>query len=295
MIVINKFIYKIQQIIGIAKLNNDLKSIKLLLGKLLSQNLQVNKMITLEDSEFKVFSQFGEDGIIQDLVFKLNLKNKSFVEFGVENYEEANTRFLLENNNWKGLIIDSSEKNINFIKKQDYYWRFDIEAKCNFITKENINNIIKESDTPYNTGILSIDVDGNDYWIWEAIDVIYPDIVIIEYNARFGPERSVTIPYNKSFDRNNNKSSKIYYGASLMALCKLGRKKGYELVGTNSNGNNAFFVKKEKLINSSIKMKTPKDCYHKNSFSELLDKNFEIVKNKEEEIKILNKLDLIEI
>lgn len=291
----NKIIHKIQQIFGITKLNNDIKSVKLLLGKLLSKNLDVNNENLLDISEFKVFSQFGEDGIIQDLISKLNLKNKSFVEFGVENYEEANTRFLLENNNWKGLIIDSSKKNINFIKNQDYYWRFDIEAKCNFITKENINNIIKESNIPYNTGILSVDIDGNDYWIWDAINVIYPDVVIIEYNARFGPDRSVTIPYDKSFDRTNNKTSKIYYGASLMALCKLGRKKGYELVGTNSNGNNAFFVKKDKLINSSIKTKTPKDCYHKNSFSELLDENFEIIKNKEEEMKILNKLDLIEI
>ena len=268
----NRIIHKIQQIFGITKLNNDLKSTKLLLGKLLSKNLDVNNENSLDKSEFKVFSQFGEDGIIQDLISKLNLKNKSFVEFGVENYEEANTRFLLENNNWKGLIIDSSKKNINFIKNQDYYWRFDIEVKCNFITKENINNIIKESNIPYNTGILSVDIDGNDYWIWDAINVIYPDVVIVEYNARFGPDRSVTIPYDKSFDRTNNKTSKIYYGASLMALCKLGRKKGYELVGTNSNGNNAFFVRND-YLNKSIYEQSVKDCFKMSLFREYLDGN----------------------
>ena len=119
----NKIIHKIQQIFGITKLNNDIKSVKLLLGKLLSKNLDVNNENSLDKSEFKVFSQFGEDGIIQDLISKLNLKNKSFVEFGVENYEEANTRFLLENNNWHGLIIDSSSKHISHIKKQNYYWK----------------------------------------------------------------------------------------------------------------------------------------------------------------------------
>lgn len=248
----------------------------------------------LNSYEFKAFSQFGEDGIIQYLISILDIKNNFFIEFGVENYDEANTRFLLENNNWSGLLIEADKEHVKEIKKKDLYWKNNINVLNEFITRENINKILSNTKVPREIGLLSIDIDGNDYWIWEKINVIEPSIVIIEYNARFGIDMSVTIPYDEKFSRFNLKYSNIYFGASLSALYKLGKKKNYSLVGTNINGNNAFFVKTD-LLNkhSQIKEMQPFECYNENSFSEIFDKDKNIIKmSKKEEEEILKKYPL---
>ena len=104
-----------------------------------------------------------------------------------------------------GLIIDSEIKYTNDIKKENYYWRNKLNVDQKFITKNNINSIIRENNFEGKIGILSIDIDGNDYWIWEEIEAVDPSIVIIEYNARFGSELSVTIPYDENFNRNEIK------------------------------------------------------------------------------------------
>ena len=118
---------------------------------------------------FGAFSQFDEDGIIQFLINHLEIKNQTFVEFGVENYEESNTRFLLINNNWQGMVMDGSEENVAYIKSDRVSRRYDLQAKCSFITKDNINDLLRQSGFGEDLGLLSIDIDGNDYWIWEAI------------------------------------------------------------------------------------------------------------------------------
>lgn len=221
---------------------------RLLLAKNLIFNLKKNiNLKKIEDVEFKVFSQFGDDGIIQYLINKLDLSNdyKYFIEFGVENYNESNTKFLLLNDNWSGLLIDGSKKNINIIKNSHYYWKHDIDAYKLFVTKENLNKFLKQNIKTKNIGILSIDIDGNDYWIWESITEIEPIIVIIEYNSLFGEHNSLTIPYDKNFVREKKHYSCKYYGASLAALKKLGEKKGYKFLFTNSARNNAYFIKKE--------------------------------------------------
>ena len=163
-----------------------------------------------------------------------------------------------------------------------------------FITKENINDILNKLETPKEIGLLSIDIDGNDYWIWNEINVINPAIVIIEYNARFGSKKNATIPYDKNFSRSSSPFPNIYFGASLVALSNLAKKKNYSLVGTNKNGNNAFFVKNELLIkNNNIKAKEPHECYHENSFSEMRDSNNNIIKySRQKEQEILEKLPL---
>jgi hypothetical protein len=287
---------KIKNLLGIIKLSRDINDLKLMSGKQLSKYNPNIKSNDINDYEFKVFSQFGEDGIIQYLVEKLKIKNKTFVEFGVENYEESNTRFLLENNNWKGLIIDSSQKNINYIKNQSYFWRNEIMVENSFIDKENINETISKNKFAGEIGLLSIDIDGNDYWIWDAINVIDPIIVICEFNARLGYEQALSIPYNKDFDRTKKHYSNIYYGASLNALYKLGKKKNYVLLGTNKNGNNAFFIKKEVQEKFSIESKTPKECYHKNSFSEFRNQSGNLIKKDYDfEKKILDELDFTEV
>jgi len=199
----------------------------------------------LSASEFRVFSQWGEDGIIQFLLRRVKAPRKVFVEFGVENYVEANTRFLLMKDNWSGLVLDGSAENIRSIKKSGIYWKYNLKAVEAFITRENINALLAENGISGEIGLLSIDIDGNDYWVWQAINAVSPAILVIEYNARFGPAEAVTVPYNPEFTRAKAHSSHIYYGASLAALTQLSRSKGYALVGCNTAGNNAFYIRND--------------------------------------------------
>lgn len=202
-----------------------------------------------KDIEFSVFSQWGDDGIIQYLIRKIDIPIKTFIEFGVENYLESNTRFLLTHDNWSGLVIDSSEENIAYIKKDSISWKYELQSIKAFIDIDNINELISSAGFSGEIGILSIDIDGNDYWVWKAIEVINPIIVIIEYNSIFGVERPITVPYKKDFIRSKEHFSNLYFGASLPALCLLAEEKGYYFVGGDSHGVNAYFVKKNKIKN----------------------------------------------
>jgi hypothetical protein len=217
------------------------------LGRIESRQTQALPNTGLHDKEFRVFSQWGEDGIIQHLVSRLQLGRSIFVEFGVETYTEASTRFLLINNNWAGLVMDGDAKNIEHIRNDPIYWQHNLKAEHAFITRDNINSLIAKNGIGGEIGLLSVDIDGNDYWVWEAIDAVNPIITIVEYNARFGPDAAVTVPYQADFVRSTAHHSMLYYGASLNALCKLGKKKGYAFVGCNSAGNNAFFVRRDRL------------------------------------------------
>jgi hypothetical protein len=249
----------------------------------------------ITDVEFKVFSQWGEDGIIQYLVRAVNPKSHVFVEFGVENYEESNTRFLLVNNNWSGLVIDGSADHIAYIRSQQLYWQRNLKAANEFITAENINDIFKVNGISGEIGLLSVDVDGNDYWIWQAIDSINPAIVICEYNFRFGAERSVTVPYDPGFVRSAAHHSMIYYGASLKALATLAQQKGYVLVGCNSAGNNAFFVRQD-LKPDTVRSLTVKEAFVQGQYRETRNSDGSLAYlSHDEEQKILSTLPLVEI
>jgi len=130
-----------------------------LLGRLAAcRNKSIDQIETLADVEFRVYSQFGEDGIIDWLVETLGLTNKTFVEFGVENYREANTRFLLVNRNWTGLVIDGSETNIADLQTTPLYWRYDLQAVSEFITADNIKEILQRNGFNGPLGLLSIDL-----------------------------------------------------------------------------------------------------------------------------------------
>jgi len=256
-------------------LNNDLKNPKNNLGQIQSELNNNKKNIgSLHEVEFRVYSQWGDDGIIQYLVNHLDIQHKTFVEFGVENYKESNTRFLLINNNWSGCVIDGSEDNIKYIKNDIVAWRFDLHSKTAFITRENINELLSEfiqKGYHKEIGILSIDIDGNDYWVWKDINVVNPIIVITEYNAVFGPTNTWSVPYKPDFYRLSEHTSYQYWGASLSAFCKLADQKGYYFVGCNSNGNNAYFIRKDKI--SSFKPLTPAEGFVDSKFREDADKD----------------------
>ena len=193
---------------------------------------------------FKVFSQWDEDGIIQYLISHMKIQNQTFVEFGVEDYEESNTRFLLLNDHWQGMVVDASEADVRFIQTDRIYREFDIEAKCAWITRENADVLLRDRTFSEDVGLLSIDIDGNDYWIWDAIHSIRPCIVVVEYNSVFGLQ-PIAVPYKENFNRLSEHYSGLYYGCSLGALNQLAAKKGYILVGSNIIGNNAFFIRSD--------------------------------------------------
>lgn len=257
----------------IYEIRNEIDFLKLALGRIENRQVIVNELkFGGVKAEFQCFSQWGEDGIIQYLVRNLDISREIFIEFGTQNYRESNTRFLLMNNNWAGLIIDGSKENMEYVRNDDIYWKYNLKAVDRFITAENINDIFKENGIIGNIGLLSIDIDGNDYWVWKAINCVEPDIVICEYNSRYGKEKAVTIPYDPGYTRYKGHYSGIYYGASIKALTKLANSKGYALVAGNSNGVNLFFVKKS-LLNDMVTEKSVDEVYVRNQYQDSRDEN----------------------
>ncbi|MCB1907692.1 MAG: glycosyltransferase [Rhodocyclaceae bacterium] len=218
---------------------------------------------------YRISSQFDEDGIIQYLTQHIPIPNKVFVEFGVEDYTEANTRLLLLKDNWRGLVLDSSGSHVSTIRSSALYWQHDLSAIAAFVSRENINQLIAGAGIEGDIGLLSVDIDGMDYWVWEAIDIVSPRIVVCEYNAIFGPVDSVVVPYRPDFDRTKAHFSNLYAGASLAALHHLACQKGYSLICSNSAGNNAFFVRDDCLAN--LEPRWPRDAYVKAQFRESRD------------------------
>lgn len=235
-------------------------------GALQSRSVAALGPDEIERAEFRVFSQFGEDGIIQFLVQRVPIENRVFVEFGVEDYAEANTRFLLVNDAWRGLIIDAGTAHRRFLEDSRLVWRTTVDAATAFIDRDNVNEVIRSGGVSGQIGLLSIDIDGNDYWVLEAIDCVSPQILVVEYNSLFGPERAVTVPYDAGFVRGRRHFSHLYWGASLAAMVRAADAKGLALVGGNRAGNNAFFVRRDAL--GDIPERTPSACWRPAQFRE---------------------------
>ena len=280
---------------GVARLVRSTSRIQEALGRIESRQTVSAPVSDLAAHEFRVFSQWGEDGIIDHLLRQVPVARKLFVEFGVEDYSEANTRFLLTHRNWAGLIMDASPRNIAAIRSDEIYWRHNLKAEETFITRENINGLLSRNGVAGEIGLLSIDIDGNDYWVWEAIEGVQPSLVVVEYNARFGGERAVTVPYKADFERHKAHHSGIYYGASLKAFCVLAARKGYALVGSNTAGNNAFFVRRD-LLPASLREVSASEAWVASQFRETRDAAGKLCfATPEEEAAILAALPLVEV
>ena len=215
----------------------------------------LNKMRRLlSDYEWKVFSQWGEDGIIQFLVREVEIKNKTFIEFGVEDFLESNCRYLLMASDWQGFVIDGSEENMRRLQNTHFYWKHDIQSVAAFVDRENINGLLQKSGFDRDLGILSVDLDGNDYHILQSINVFDPRIVISEFNPYFGKDRAITVPYDPTFYRTEKHYSNLYFGASIRALEFALKERGYTLVGTGMVGNNAYFVRNDLMTDKLSKL-----------------------------------------
>jgi len=189
---------------------------------------------------------------------------------------ESNTRFLIMNNNWKGFVMDGSEQSMDRLKNQNWYWKYSLKQKAVFITKENINELLAETKFK-NIGLLHIDLDGNDAHILNELELkdLNPSILIMEYNAVFGKERPISVPYEKDFFRTDKHYSNLYFGASLPALTHIANNKGYGLVGCNLAGNNAYYVRKD-LLNETIKEKTIEEAFVLSKFRESRNEDFSL-------------------
>lgn len=270
--------------------NEEIQKELILKAKLLSnQNLKLKRIKDLSEVEFQVYSQWGEDGIIDWLVNKFPEIPKSFLEIGTENYKESNTRFLLVNKNWDGFIIEADKNSVKDIKSQRVYWKHNLIVENQFVDQNNINTIIKRIDIPKKLGLLSIDIDGIDYWVLKKLSALEPSIIICEYNSLFGQKKAITVPYKKNYIRSNEHYSNLFYGASIKAFIDLLKKRNYFFIGTNSAGNNAFFVsqniwKKAKKLIYEKKIFISKFRESRNSKGKLTflnkKKSLEMIKNK---------------
>jgi hypothetical protein len=225
------------------KLVQESDDLKILLGKILANQNALKNTKNLSEIEFKVFSQFGEDGIIQYLLSKINLPNeeKIFVEFGASNYYESNTRFLLNSDHaWGGLVIEGDPDECEKIEQHSNsgrYRRQGLKIECSFITAENINDLIRKHIKQERIGLLSVDIDGNDYHVLKAINCISPAIMICEFNAN-QPKGHI-----QQYDPNYMWDKKSAFGSSLDSIIELVESRGYKYVGHNSTKVNAFFVR----------------------------------------------------
>jgi hypothetical protein len=280
---------------GILNLRADLDDLKILSANILIEKIKEKGLVeNIQDVEFKVFSQFGDDGIIQYLIHNIDIPVQKFVEFGVGNYRESNTRFLLIHDNWEGIVFDCDKKSMKTLKSETLYWQHNIQAVHAFIDKDNINSLLASNGFSGDIGILHIDIDGNDYWVWEAIDGIDPTIVIVEYNSIFGCKYALSIPYQEDFSRKSAHYSNLYFGASLKAYYQLARKKGYEFVGSNSAGNNAYFIKKEKM--NGIKPVSLEEGYVESKFRESRDEKGRLnFISGRDRIKIIQNMEIVEL
>ena len=208
--------------------------------RLTQRRLQDEKCLELYG--FKVYSQNDEDGIIEEIFNRIGTTNKIFVEFGVQNGLECNTHYLLHKN-WRGLWLEGSESCVKEILVRFLPVIRNEQLQCvhAFITRDNINDLISSAGVDDEIDLLSVDIDGNDYYVWQAINVVNPRVVVIEYNAKFPPNHVWKMAYNEKHVWDNSDCQ----GASLKALELLGRELGYRLVGTNLSGVNAFFVRQE--------------------------------------------------
>jgi SAM-dependent methyltransferase len=207
---------------------------------------------TFDDVGFSAFSQSNEDGILLYIFSLIGTCNKRLIDIGCGAIHDSNAANLLINHGWSGLLIDGDRRMIEIARGFYSEWPETSHAPPAlvhaFVTAENVERLVRDNDFAGEVDLLSIDLDGIDYWIWKALDCTKPRVAIMEYQSFLGAERAITVPYRPDFqktDYEENRQYPNYLGASLAALRNLGNEKGYRLVGCNRLGYNAFFVRRD--------------------------------------------------
>lgn len=192
----------------------------------------------LTTSELKMFSQNGEDGVIAEIMGRIGAGRRYFVEFGIGEGVEGNCVFLADVLGWSGLFIESAEDDYPALARR-YASTPAVSTVHALVTAENIESVLERANVPTDLDILSIDIDGNDYWVWKAIERFSPRMAIVEYNGSLPLDAALVQPYVAE----TSWQATDYFGASLGALERLGEQKGYFLAHTELSGSNAFFVR----------------------------------------------------
>jgi len=235
--------------------------------RLLIANSAINSMRgrsseikALWEAEVRIFSQWGEDGILTYLLDSIGITKPRILEIGAGNFEECNSRFQAEFRNASVYAVDLRSDLKSNCESLDVFWRSIIIPVNDFITPDNINFHLKSASTLLGgVDIFSLDVDGNDYWILLEANLSDISLVVCEYNPLFGSTKSVTVPREDKFSREEKHYSWLYYGMSLPASISLMENKGFTFCGSNLAGNNAFFIKNELVNLLSIELPSTKN------------------------------------
>jgi hypothetical protein len=197
------------------------------------------------DVGFRCYSQYEEDGILLYVFAMIGTTNKTSVEICAGDGIECMSANLIINHGWWGYLFDGNRRRVRrgrafYRRSKDTFLRPPTFTHA-WITAENVNGLIATSGIQGDVDLLTLDLDGMDYWVWKSIDCIKPRVVVCETHNVIPVEKSVTVPYDPQF----RLKKPDYGGASLTAMAKLGAEKGYRLVGTHRYGFNAFFVLKD--------------------------------------------------
>jgi hypothetical protein len=199
------------------------------------------------DIGFRVNSQTDEDGILLYIFSLLGTTNKKVIEMCAGDGIECNSANLLIKHGWNGLLVDGNPKKLN---RGRYFYQtckdtivHPPQLICSWIERENVNELIEKTGFSGEVDLFSLDMDGVDYWVWEALATVSPRVMVVEYQSMWGADKSVTVPYSREFSR--TKLNPEYFGASLAAFNCLANKMGYRLVGCNTLCFNAFFVRND--------------------------------------------------
>jgi hypothetical protein len=225
----------------------------ILLTALLEQQMEAHERELLKDSryshpqnlnrhEFKMFSQYGEDGIIAEIFRRIGVSQRTFVEVGVGDGLENNTAALLFQG-WRGYWVEGDEDSVRAIRRNCRKHLADgsLQVKCCFVSAENIQSVLREVQFPGEVDLFSLDVDQNTFWIWAALSSFRARVVVVEYNANVHPSSNWKVDYQ----RDKVWRGSLAYGAGLKAFEELGQTFGYRLVGCALSGANAFFVRED--------------------------------------------------
>lgn len=233
--------------------------------------------LRLTGFSFQVCSQNGEDGMIHEIFNRIGVTSKTFVEIGVGDGIENNTVFLLSQG-WKGFWVDGKASFVKKLSKKNMHNDMSLKYMVTFITKDNIQDILSSMKVPNEFDLLSIDIDLNTYYVWEAMNNYRPRVVVIEYNSAIPPD----IDWKVQYKANHTWDLTINYGASLKAYELLGKRLGYNLVGCDITGNNAFFVRDDLVNNKFAEPFTSENHYEQ--------ARFELVCKRGHQASVLDKL-----
>lgn len=247
-----------------------------------TKNARELNLILPHSWEFSGFSQNGEDGIIETLRKQLLASNRYFIEIGSADGIENNSAWLTVAEKYSGIMIDGDKKLMEHAKRTISRYSIGVECVNMFVNREEIKTL-KKISMYSDPDVFSLDIDGNDYYIAQAIfdEGFRPKIFVVEYNSVFGPEKSLTIEYDKNFIFSKAHESQLYYGVSISGWKKFFEERGYKFITVDQNGVNAFFVDPQYFDSSFLAeikgIPYAENLYQYRKFKKKSEEQFELI------------------